>query len=45
MTIERYISRELKVDIKHLISKVSELEKKIEELEKKIKEPKPSQNE
>ena len=32
MSLEKYINRELKVDIKFLINKVSELEKKIEEL-------------
>ena len=43
MSLEKYINRELKVDIKFLINKVSELEKKIEELEKKIEELKPKQ--
>ena len=43
MSLERYINRELKEDIKWLIKKVIELEKKIEELEKKIEESKPSQ--
>jgi len=36
MTIEQYIVRELKADIKLLISKVTELENKVEELKKEL---------
>ena len=43
MSLERYINRELKEDIKWLIKRVTEIQKKIEELEKKIKELKPKQ--
>ena len=37
MSLERYINRELKEDIKFLIKKVIELEKKLDELPKKKK--------